>query len=63
MVWVMSTPRFESDVYDGLRLRYFLHPQICLLSALLPATISCVPPRKKLKITVAVCDALADADL
>ncbi|MCC5670234.1 hypothetical protein LC653_42225 [Nostoc sp. CHAB 5784] len=49
-----TTPH-RSDVYDGLRLRYFsLHPQISLLSAPSPATMSCVPPRKKLKFADAV---------
>ncbi|MHC5743624.1 MAG: hypothetical protein ACYTXT_17205 [Nostoc sp.] len=34
----LATLCFESDVYDELRLRYFLHPQISLLNIPSPAT-------------------------
>ncbi|MGJ5633918.1 hypothetical protein [Nostoc sp. CALU 1950] len=58
----LATLCFKSDVYNGLRLRYFPHPQISLLTTPSPATMFCVPPTKKLKVADAVCNMLADVD-
>jgi hypothetical protein len=53
----------KSDVYDGLSgVATSSIPRFPLISSPSPATASCDTPRKKLKITDAVCDPVADAD-